>query len=1103
MHLYDVVADPDALLASLNGSLEVLSSEIFVMEDFGLWGEAWPGAMNIGWRYLESFDLDTLLTIEVGMLDADRNEIVKYTADAEQIAWQRANGYINPETLQTSAPFYVEYNGTPIAEGRDLDWTVIFGSAFADWNPRWGYIKVTTSTELEQYEEKEYKGVRPDITPPVMEEVLPAEGALVLGPDDTFVLTVDAMDDFLYSLELDHSMEAVLPEFTVYADADNPYGSAEAAAEFAAAGVTVTYDAVEQIWIIDFGPAITAQFIENEGITFYMVLRDVSGHTWGSMDPTTAENTYVYTITLDDVAPTISEMVARGAEGFEDVTAVDLTFTVEQGYTVETIEITMSENVVVADGTVVSLAGVPYGTLTGVGNLLTVTPYPGNEVASELGTFVFSIPEGSVTDLVGNELTTLEATLIVVNVAPVAEDDAYTTPEDVELVVAAPGVLENDVDRSALTAELVDAPVNGTLSLNADGSFTYLPDENWFGTDSFTYRAFDGTDYSEMAVVTITVTSVNDAPVADDDSYTTDEDTVLTVAAPGVLVNDSDVDGDELSVTLKTNVTNGVLVLNGDGSFTYTPNENWSGTDSFVYTLVSYPSVTAEGWTDEATVTITVNAVNDAPVAVDDAYSTDFETPLTIAAPGLLANDSDIENSALIAVLVTGPANGLVIMDENGSFTYTPEAGFSGTDSFTYMANDGELDSNVATVTITVGEELVIPNTPPVAQNDTYTTGFGVTLTVPVPGVLGNDSDADGDSLTAIKVSDPTNGTLTLNANGSFTYIPNATFSGFDSFTYKANDGLLDSNVATVSILVEAFVNTAPVAQDQTVTTPEDTAKAITLVATDADGDSLTYSIVGQPLHGTVSLVGNVATYTPDLDYTGSDSFTFKANDGLIDSNVATVSITVTPVNDAPVAVDDEYTVAEGAVLTIAAPGVLANDHDVDNTTLTAELVSNVSNGTLTLNANGSFTYTPNALFNGTDSFTYRAKDSALTSDIATVTITVTPVNNEVIANDDWYETPFNTTLVKGAAEGVLANDVLLDPDEVVSIVVLEGPQNGTLSINDDGSFTYTPDAGFFGRDTFRYMVLSVRVNGEWSDDANVYIDVKPFGSIYLPLIFR
>ncbi|NEU06746.1 tandem-95 repeat protein, partial [Flavihumibacter sp. R14] len=175
-----------------------------------------------------------------------------------------------------------------------------------------------------------------------------------------------------------------------------------------------------------------------------------------------------------------------------------------------------------------------------------------------------------------------------------------------------------------------------------------------------------------------------------------------------------------------------------------------------------------------ATVTLTVTPVNDAPVALNDAYTTTEETPITIAAPGILVNDSDIDGDAITAIKVTDPANGTLVFNADGSFTYTPNANFNGTDSFTYKVSDGSLESNTATVTITVTPV----NDAPVALNDAYTTTEETPVSVPLPGVMTNDSDIDGDAITAIKVTDPANGTLVFNADGSFTYTPNANFNG-------------------------------------------------------------------------------------------------------------------------------------------------------------------------------------------------------------------------------------------------------------------------------------------------------------------------------------
>jgi VCBS repeat-containing protein len=215
------------------------------------------------------------------------------------------------------------------------------------------------------------------------------------------------------------------------------------------------------------------------------------------------------------------------------------------------------------------------------------------------------------------------------------------------------------------------------------------------------YRLTDADGDSDTATVTITVNSVDDPVDAQDDAYTTPEDTPLTVPAPGVLANDSYPDGVGLLVVV-SGPSQGTLTLNQDGSFTYTPNPNFHGTDTFVYRLTD-----ADGDSDTATVTINVAPVNDPPVAANNSYSTNEDTPLSVAAPGVLGNDTDVENNPLTAVLVTGPANASAFtLNPDGSFTYTPKPDWYGTDTFTYKANDGQLDSNVATVTITVNPVL-------------------------------------------------------------------------------------------------------------------------------------------------------------------------------------------------------------------------------------------------------------------------------------------------------------------------------------------------------------------------------------------------------------
>jgi VCBS repeat-containing protein len=544
---------------------------------------------------------------------------------------------------------------------------------------------------------------------------------------------------------------------------------------------------------------------------------------------------------------------------------------------------------------------------------------------------------------------------LVPNQPPAAANDAYTTPEDTTLNVALPGVLGNDTNPGggALSTILVTGVSHGTLTLNANGSFSYTPTANFVGADTFTYKARNGDNQeSNVATVTINVTPVNDPPVAVNDAYSTNEDTALTVNAPGVLANDSDIDNDTLTVFLVAGVSHGTLTLNANGSFTYTPAANFTGQDTFTYRATD--SIAAS---NIATVTITVNPVNDPPVAVNDNYSTFVNTPLTITAPGILGNDTDIDGpTPLTAVNFSGVSSGTLTPNANGSFTFTPAMNFTGNATFTYQARDGAgaTSANTATVTINVSGAV-----PPTANNDSYSTPEDVQLVIAAPGVLGNDVSPGGLSLTTEIVSSTINGSLTLSPNGSFIYTPNPNYNGPDAFSYRVR------------------------------------------------------------------------------------------NSANLVSNTATVSITVTPVNDPPVAVNDSYTTVEDTTLTVtAANGVLKNDSDPDGISLVAILVSQPSTGgTVTLNSDGSFTFVPTPNFSGATTFTYQARDADLAlSNIATVTINVTPVNDPPVARCRDLTIDARTTCP--ASFSVTPQDVdngSFDPDDATNTL--------TFSLNVTGPF--------------------------------------------------
>jgi VCBS repeat-containing protein len=289
--------------------------------------------------------------------------------------------------------------------------------------------------------------------------------------------------------------------------------------------------------------------------------------------------------------------------------------------------------------------------------------------------------------------------------------------------------------------------------------------------------------------------------------------------------------------------------------------------------------------------------LNHAPIANDDTYSTNEDTLVAVSAPGVISNDTDFESSALTATLVGTTPNGTLNFNADGSFDYTPNTNWSGTDSFTYTVSDGALTSNTATAYIVVSNI----NDAPVAVADLYTTNEDTLLTVAAAGILANDTDTENDALTAQLESDVNDGTLALAADGSFTYTPDANWSGMDSFTYKAFDGSVLSGTETVVINVTP-VNDAPVATASSVTTTQNVAVSDTLVGSDTDSATLTYATTSNPIHGTISAFNSSTgafTYTPtDPTYTGTDSFDFTVTDGALTSNTATVSVTITPASE-------------------------------------------------------------------------------------------------------------------------------------------------------------------------------------------------------------
>ena len=601
-------------------------------------------------------------------------------------------------------------------------------------------------------------------------------------------------------------------------------------------------------------------------------------------------------------------------------------------------------------------------------------------------------------------LAQTKADTYLLSAPPVANSDSYTVVSDEILFVdAAHGVLANDTDPDGdlLTAQLVGkGPAHGTLDLESNGSFEYIPDDGYVGSDTFVYEAFDGLFTSTPVSVSINVTAgANTPPVARDDSYEALANTTLTVdAASGVLANDTDAEGDPLTAqVVGMGPAHGILVFNADGSFQYTPDLAYVGSDVFVYEA-------SDGVNASNPVNVTINVVseeNTPPVARSDTYAVESGTILTVdALTGVLANDTDAEGDVLTATLVgEGTAHGILIFEEDGSFVYTPDAGYIGSDVFVYEATDGVFTSSPVNVTINVTS---ITNTPPVAKEDTYEAPTGITLVVDaLTGVLANDTDAQGDLLTAILVGQgTTHGTLNFSSDGSFTYLPDIGYVGPDLFIYQVTDGVFTTNPVNVTINVVSGEDTPPEANQDSyevetgTTLVTDATTGVLANDINTDGDILTAQLVGGgTAHGTLNLKADGSfVYNPDMGYVGQDLFVYQVYDGLFTSNPVNVQIDVISETETPpVAREDDYEVEVGGSLIVdAAHGVLANDTDAEGDLLTALLVGEgTAHGTLSFKSDGSFVYKPDLGYFGGDYFTYQAYDGLFTSVPVLVTIDV------------------------------------------------------------------------------------------------------------------
>ena len=670
-----------------------------------------------------------------------------------------------------------------------------------------------------------------------------------------------------------------------------------------------------------------------------------------------------------------------------------------------------------------------------------------------------------------------------VNAVPVANDDEYSTQVNTPAVL---DVLSNDtnLDDGFGAIAIVEPPLFGEATVNADNTITFTPSNFYVGTMTFVYKLSDVDGDFDLATVSVIVSDGgNSLPIAIDDFAGTEFETPVTV---DVLENDANLNDVPISVFISENASStvGNAIVVAGNLVRFTPAQGYSGIATFKYRIRGF-----NGDVSEATVTITVLAegeVNHLPVANADSRGTEYQTAVTV---DVLANDTGLEDAPVVVTISTNPTSGTAAINADNTVTFTPAAGFSGVATFGYTVTDAQGDHATATVTITVLAEGEV-NHLPVANADSRGTEYQTPVTV---DVLANDTGLE-DAPVAVTISTTSaNGIAVVNADNTVTFTPAAGFTGVVTFGYTVTDAQGDYATATVTItvLAEGEVNHLPVANADSRGTEYQTAVTVDVLANDTglEDAPVVVTISTNPISGTAAVnADNTVTFTPAAGFSGVATFGYTVTDAQGDYATATVTITVLAegeVNHLPVANADSRGTEYQTAVTV---DVLANDTGLEDAPVVVTISTNATSGTAAVNADNTVAFTPAAGFSGIANFGYTVTDAQGDYAIATVTITVLAEGEEnhiPVANDDRR----GTSKSAAVTIAVLENDYGLE-DQPVLVSISQAPHvaQGTVSVNEDNTIVFTPSGDYVGAATFNYIVTDT--NGD-SDEATVVVNVK------------
>ncbi|ELP3328248.1 tandem-95 repeat protein [Vibrio alginolyticus] len=668
-------------------------------------------------------------------------------------------------------------------------------------------------------------------------------------------------------------------------------------------------------------------------------------------------------------------------------------------------------------------------------------------------TFTFDVSDGD--DVVS---TNLELLVSPVNDAPEPQDQAFTIGEDGVLTFTDADLLTGatDIEGDDLSVEGVTyTGADGVLTDNGDGTYSFAPNENFNGDVNFTFDVSDGTD-TVTANIDVSVTPENDPPVAGSTAYTVHEDNSITISNEQLLANSSDIEGEVAIDSVSYSGNDGVLEINGDGTYTFSPNENFSGEVSLDVVVVD-----EDGATDSTTAGITVIEVNDPPIAGPTAYTIDEDQVLTFSESQVLLNASDVEGDVeLVGISYDGP-DGIFSVNGDGTCSFAPNENFNGQVQLDVTIRD----EDGAEVDTYITVDVLPINDAPVSGNLAYSVDEDNSITLSQEQLLAQASDVEGDALTASNLVVDGDATVTANDDGSFTITPDANFNGDIDITFDINDGT-DTIVATADLTVNP-VNDLPQPEDQAFTIGEDgvllfTDEDLLDGATDIDGDDLSVEGVSYTGADGVLTDNGDGTYSfaPNENFNGDVNFTFDVSDGT-DTVTANIDVSVTPENDPPVAGSTSYTVHEDNSITISDEQLLANSSDIEGDVSVDSVSYSGADGVFQDNGDGTYTFSPNENFNGEVSLDVVVVDEDGATDSTTAGITVLEVNDPPIAGATSYSVN-EDEVITISSEQLLANASDVEGDVAIDSVSYSG-SDGIFTNNGDGTFSFVPNENFNG----------------------------------------